>query len=375
MVTLPDELQKVGVLHVVGGVSYLTDLVNVTPTSAHVEHYGKLIRDLAMKRKLISTAAEVTEMGFNQVKTAQQVLEEAEQALFNISQDYLHDEFIPLKLLLEKSFDRLDELQKTKGGLRGVPTGFKTIDNMTSGLQDSNLIILAGRPSLGKSSLALNFAQHAAVKHKVPVAFFSLEMSREQLVDRLLSAQADVDSWHITTGNLADDDFKKIGDAMGELADAPIYIDDTPGINILELRTKARRLQMDQGIKLVIVDYLQLIQGRGLESRVQEVSEITQALKNMARELKLPVLACAQLSRAVEMREGRRPQLSDLRESGSIEQDADLVMFLYREDEDNRTDVKLSVAKHRNGATGEIDLFFRGDRTRFFEMEKLERLS
>lgn len=370
MITVPDELKKMEVLATVGGAGYLTDLVNLTPVSYHVEHYGRLLKDIALKRKLITTAGKISDMAFSG-REVRQLLEEAEQSLFGISQEYLHEQFVPLKSILEKSFDRLDEMQKHRGELRGVPTGFPSVDRMLSGLQESNLIIVAGRPSLGKSSLALNLAQAATVDHKIPVAIFSLEMSREQLADRLLAAQADVDSWHITSGNLKDEDFKKIGEAMGELAEAPLFIDDTPGINILEMRTKARRLQIDEKIKLVIVDYLQLIQGRGLENRVQEVSEITQALKNMARELKLPVLACAQLSRAVESRGEKRPQLSDLRESGSIEQEADVVMFLYREDDDNRSDVKLYIAKHRNGPTGELDLFFRGDRTKFYEAEKL----
>lgn len=370
MVTVPAELKKMEVLATVGGAGYLTDLVNLTPVSYHVEHYGRLLKDIALKRKLITTAGKISDMAFSG-REVRQLLEEAEQSLFGISQEYLHEQFVPLKAILEKSFDRLDEMQKHRGELRGVPTGFPSVDKMLSGLQESNLIIVAGRPSLGKSSLALNLAQAATVDHKIPVAIFSLEMSREQLADRLLAAQADVDSWHITSGNLKDEDFKKIGEAMGELAEAPLFIDDTPGINILEMRTKARRLQIDEKVKLIIVDYLQLIQGRGLENRVQEVSEITQALKNMARELKIPVLACAQLSRAVESRGEKRPQLSDLRESGSIEQEADVVMFLYREDDDNRSDVKLYIAKHRNGPTGELDLFFRGDRTKFYEAEKL----
>jgi len=243
------------------------------------------------------------------------------------------------------------------------------LDQKLSGLQESNLLILAARPSVGKSSMASNIAQHAAVEHKVPVGIFSLEMSREQLVDRMLSAQADVDAWRITTGNLEEEDFARIGEAMGELAEAPIFIDDTPGLNILEMRTKARRLQMEHGVKLFIVDYLQLLHGRGLENRVQEVSEISQALKNMARELKVPVLACAQLSRAIESRTSRIPQLSDLRESGSIEQESDVVMFLYRPDEENRSEIKLLIAKHRNGPTGEIDMYFRGERTKFYEAE------
>jgi len=369
MVTVPAELKKIGQLDKAGGISELTDLVNRVPTSAHIENYAALIKNASTKRRLISAASRIAEMGFVERREVAELLDEAEQTLFAVSQEHLHEEFVPIRKTLEVSFDRLDELHKNRGSLRGVPTGFKSLDNKTSGLQASNLIILAGRPSVGKSALAINMAQAAASKHKVGVGFFSLEMSREQIVDRMLAAEADVDSWKITTGNLEEEDFKRIGEAMGELAEAPIFIDDTPGISVMEMRTKARRLQLDQGIGLVIVDYLQLVHGRNLENRVQEVSEISQALKNMARELRIPVLACSQLSRAVEQRGTKIPQLSDLRESGSIEQDSDLVMFLYRPDEEDRSSVSLLIAKHRNGPTGEIPLHFRGERTKFYEQE------
>lgn len=369
LVTVPSELKRLDQLEKVGGLSYLTDLVNRVPTSAHVENYARLIKDAATKRRLINTASRIAEMGFVERREVAELLDEAEQSLFAVSQEHLHEEFVPIRKTLEVSFDRLDELHKNKGSLRGVPTGFKSLDDKTSGLQASNLVILAGRPSVGKSALAINIAQAAAVKHKVGIGIFSLEMSREQVVDRMLSAQADVDSWKITTGNLDEEDFRKIGEAMGELAEAPIYIDDTPGISIMEMRTKARRLQMDQKVGLIIVDYLQLVHGRNLENRVQEVSEISQALKNLARELKIAVLACSQLSRAVEQRGTRIPQLSDLRESGSIEQDSDVVMFLYRPDDEDRTSVNLLIAKHRNGPTGELSLYFKGERTKFYEQE------
>jgi replicative DNA helicase len=369
IVTVPEELKKKKLLSKVGGVGYLADLASGIPTAANIEHYARIIRDDFTKRELIASATRIAEMGFDESTECSQLIDQAEQSLFRVSQDFLREDFVPIRQTLEVSFDRLDELHKKGEGLRGIPTGFKTLDHKLSGLQESNLVILAARPSVGKSSLAANIAQHVAAVGKLPVGFFSLEMSREQLVDRMLSAQADVDAWRITTGNLEDEDFRKIGEAMGELAEAPIFIDDTPGINMIEMRTKARRLQMEYDIKLFIVDYLQLVHGRGLENRVQEVSEISQALKNMARELKVPVLALSQLSRAIEQRTSRIPQLSDLRESGSIEQESDVVMFLYRPDEENRSDIKLLIAKHRNGPTGELDMYFRGERTKFYEAE------
>jgi replicative DNA helicase len=270
---------------------------------------------------------------------------------------------------LEESFDRLDELHKQGEGLRGVPTGYKDIDDTLAGLQKSNLLILAARPGIGKTTLALNIAQNVSIKYQRPVGFFSLEMSKEELVDRLLVAQADIDAWKLKTGKLSEDDFTKLSNAMGELAEAPLYIDDTPAMSILEMRTKARRLQVENGVDLIIIDYLQLARSRYLENRVQEVSEISQGLKNLARELKVPVLAISQLSRAVEQRGEKRPQLADLRESGSIEQDADVVMFLWREEEDNTENINLDVAKHRNGPLRSLKLFFRGDRMKFFPRE------
>jgi len=277
---------------------------------------------------------------------------------------------VPVKSILADSFDRLDELHRTKDSLRGIPTGFKSLDNRLAGLQKSNMIILAARPSQGKTSLALNIAQHVAVKEKIPVGFFSLETSKDQLVDRLLSAQANVDAWRIMTGRLEEEDFSKLGEAMGELAEAPLFIDDTPGLSIMEIRTKARKLQMDKGVKLLLLDYLQLVRGPKSESRVVEVSQISQGLKNIARELNIPFVVLSQLSRAIEQRSDRKPQLSDLRESGSIEQDADVVMFIHRPDDENKEQVSLVIAKHRNGPTGQVDMVFKGERTKFFEVEK-----
>lgn len=369
LITLPQELKSKKLLSDIGGVAYLTELVNSVPTSSNAAYYAKIVRDNALRRNLIEASARITKLSYEK-EDINGLLDEAEQEIYAVSQDVLHQDFVHISDTLKVTFERLDELAKNKGALRGVPTGLKSLDKMLSGFQRENLIILAARPSVGKSSFAINCAQYAAVEHKKSVGIFSLEMGREQIVDRMIAAQGDIDNWKIVVGNLADDELERYGIAAGELAEAPIYIDDTPGIGILELRTKARRLHMDKKIDLFIVDYLQLIKGNTRESRVQEVSEISQALKNLARELKVPVLALSQLSRAVEVRGGdKRPQLSDLRDSGSIEQDADVVMFLYRPNEEDRVNHRLFIAKHRNGPTGEIDLYFRADRTKFYEAE------
>jgi len=370
VVTVGEKLKEAKSLKQVGGVTYLTELVNRVPTSAHVENYAKIVKNLAIKRELISQASRIVEQSFDETEELDKVLDRAEKAIFGLSQQHLTRNFIPIKDALAESFDRLDELHKQAGGIRGVPTGFADMDNVLAGFQRSNLVILAARPGMGKTSLALNISQHAAVEQKIPVGFFSLEMSQEELVDRLLIAQADIDAWKLKTGRLNEKDFAALSDAMGELAEAPLYIDDTPGMSIMEMRTKARRLQAEHGVELLIVDYLQLAHSRNLENRVQEISEVSMGLKNLARELRVPVLAVSQLSRAVEHRGTRRPQLADLRESGGIEQDADVVMFLYREDEEDLENLKLYVAKHRNGPLATIDLRFRGDRIRFYGVEK-----
>ncbi|MBI2028776.1 MAG: replicative DNA helicase [Candidatus Levybacteria bacterium] len=353
--------------------SYLTDLVNVVPTAANIEHYALLIKEGATKRALIQAGSQITEMGFTEDKETDDLLDKAESSIFAISQKNALRSFIPLKEALAESFDRIDELHKKGAGLRGVKTGFVDLDNTLSGLQASNLIILAARPGQGKTAMIVNISQYAAVNDKCAVGIFSLEMSKEELVDRLLVGQADVDAWRIKTGRLSEGDFTKLSNAMGELADAPIFIDDTPGITISEMRTKARRLLLEHNISLFIVDYLQLVDpGRRYDNRVQEVSIVSQSLKNLARELKVPVLAVSQLSRAVEHRGERKPQLADLRESGAIEQDADVVMFLYRPEAElaPTMQTKLLIAKHRNGPMGEIDLLFRGDRIKFYNVEK-----
>lgn len=374
VVTVTEKLKQMGYLDKVGGPAYLTELVNMVPTAAHVETYAKIIREHSMRRTLISFSTKFTDMAFDEGVEVNQVLEECEQSIFGLSQQHVKRDFIQLKDAIAQSFDRLDELQKTSGKLRGVPTGYRDLDNKLAGLQDSNLIILAARPGMGKTSFALNLAMHAAVNANLPVGIFSLEMSQEELVDRLLVSQADIDAWRLKTGKLDEKDYDRLSHAMGVLAEAPIFIDDTPGISLGEIRTKSRRLQAEHGLRFIIVDYLQLIKGRGQENRVQEVSEISQGLKNLARELKVPVLSLSQLNRSVENRTGsKKPMLADLRESGAIEQDADVVMFIYCEDPENREAVKLDIQKHRNGSTGEIDLMFRGDRMRFYGMEKTRR--
>lgn len=373
LITIVDELKKKKLLSEIGGVAYLTDLVNRVPTAANVEHYGQIIRDYHTKRELIKTAGIISEAAFSHSGEVDELLDKTESAIFSISQSYLRRGFVPIKDALAESFDRLDAIHKKGQGLRGIPTGFIDLDQKLSGMQATNLLILAARPGQGKTAFVLNVAQFITTYEKIPVGFFSLEMSKEELVDRLLVAQADVDAWRLKTGRLSDDDFAKISEAMGELAEAPLFIDDTPGLSIMEMRSKARRLQMEANVGLFIVDYLQLVDpGRRLDNRVVEVSMVSQALKNLARELKVPVLAVSQLSRAVEHRGEKKPQLADLRESGAIEQVADVVMFLYRPEEELSAQMltKLLIAKHRNGPSGELDLLFRGDRIRFYDVER-----
>jgi len=370
VLTIAERLKKKKLLKKIGGAGYLADLANKVPTAAHVEHYGRIVKDAATKRSLMVAASRLIDLSLDEGLGAAELLDKAESEVFSLTQVHLARTFLPVRDALAESFDRLDELHKQAEGLRGVPTGFTDIDDTLAGLQRSNLIILAARPAVGKTSLALNIAQSLTVKYNRPVGFFSLEMSKEELVDRLLVAQADIDSWRLKTGKLSDEDFTKLSDAMGVLAEAPLYIDDTPALSILEMRTKSRRLQVEKGLDLLIVDYMQLAVSRKLENRVQEVSEISQGLKNLAKELKIPILAVSQLSRAVEQRGTKRPQLADLRDSGSIEQDADVVMFLWREDEEDIKNVSLDVAKHRNGPLRSIKLRFRGDRIRFYGREE-----
>lgn len=375
VLTVSNRLEERGLLEQVGGSSYLTTLVAQVPTSAHVRHYAEIVSKKATLRRLIQTAAEVTAMGYEEEADVESLLDQAEQLVFKVSQKNLKESFTSLKSVLTESFDRIDELHKDKAKLRGVSTGFRDLDqNILAGLQPSDLIIVAARPSMGKTSFALNIAQHVAVKEGLAVGIFSLETSREQLVDRMLSAEARVDSWRLRTGNLHDEDFPKIGQAMAALSEAPIFIDDSPMINVMEMRSKARRLQAEHGLGLLVVDYLQLMQGRNLENRVQEISEISRGLKALARELNVPLIALSQLSRAVESRSPKIPMLSDLRESGSIEQDADVVMFIYREDYYERDTERKNIAdilvrKHRNGPVGESELYFQPEYTQFRNLD------
>lgn len=374
LITVSSELKKMKTLEEIGGAGFLSELLEIVPTAANVEHYGKIILEEFTKRQLISASSKIAERAFSEDE-AKEVLDRAEAEIFSISQTHLRRDFTPVKDALAESFDRLDELHDKAEGLRGLPTGFVDLDSRLAGMQASNLLVLAARPGMGKTAFALNVAQFLAVQKKVPVGFFSLEMSKEELVDRLLVAQADVDAWKLKTGRLSEKDFTSLSEAMGILSEAPLFIDDTPGLNILEMRTKARRLQMEKKARLFILDYLQLADsGRRFDNRVQEVSLISQALKNLARELRVPVLAVSQLSRAVEVRGGKKPQLADLRESGAIEQDADVVMFLYREEDPKKWGgdilTKLLIAKHRNGPLAELEMIFKSNRIRFYGVEK-----
>ncbi len=368
-VTLSNELKKEKKLTAAGGAAAIARITNAVSTAANVVEYAQIVADTHIRRRMIQLAGEMSEKAFDDGAEARDVLDAAEQSIFQVSQKQTGRAFTSVKDTLVESFERLDELQKSGGEIRGVATGFADVDQLLAGLQRSNLIILAARPGIGKTAFALNITHHVTVAEKKKVGFFSLEMSREELVDRLLVSQADIDAWKLKTGRLNQQDFLKLSDAMGVLADANFFIDDTPGLSIFEMRTRARRLMTEHDIDLLVVDYLQLARGRTMDNRVQEVAEISQGLKNIARELRIPVLGLSQLSRAIESRGERVPQLSDLRESGSIEQDADVVMFLYRKDEEIREAVNLKVAKHRNGPLGEVDLYFKGDRIKFYGME------
>lgn len=375
LLTLNDSLETAKQLTYIGGSTYLATLTSQVNSSVNITNHADIVRNKAMLRKLITAGSRIAELGYNEEGETDIVLDNAEAALFGVSQTYLTNNFVPISTILSESFDRIDELHKNKGALRGVPTGYKDLDNLLGGLQKSDLIILAARPSVGKTSLALNIAENAAIQHKSHVAIFSLEMSKDQLVDRLLSSQSGVDSWKLRSGNLNDADFPKLGQAMGILSEAAIFIDDMPGQTALDVRTKARRLKMEHGLDLIIVDYLQLMTGRNQENRQQEVSEISRALKGVARELNVPLVALSQLSRSVEARPDKRPMLSDLRDSGSIEQDSDVVMFLYRDDYYNRDSekkniVEVLVRKHRNGPTGDVNLYFQPEQTRFRNLDK-----
>lgn len=378
LLTLTDELKAKKKLKDVGDSTYLGEITNYVPTAAHAAAYADLVRTKAIRRRLIKASSDIAELGYNEEKSVQELLEQAEADIFSVSDSSLKQDLISLEHILNESFDRIEELHRNKGSLRGVTTGYRDLDAKTAGLQKSDLIILAARPAMGKSTFASNLAYNIATQAKQAVLFFSLEMSKEQLVDRMLAEASGVDAFNIRTGNLNEDDFGKLSDAMGEMAEAPIYIDDTPGLSVLEMRTKARREAHNRPLGLIVIDYLQLMQtGRRSSdgNRVQEVSEISRGLKLIARELNVPVIALSQLSRSVESRSPQIPQLADLRESGSIEQDADIVMFLYREDyynpdTENQHITDLIIAKHRNGPTGKIQLYFHPEQLRFMSLDR-----
>ena len=371
VVTLSAQLKKNGELKKVGGTAKLAELAGDTISSANVVSHANIVREMATRRRLITLGAQMSEMGFDDGKEVQDLMDQAEQEIFAVSMARNNKNFIHIKDTLEESFKRIEQIQRSGAAFQGLPTGLTGVDNILSGMLPSNLIILAARPATGKTAFALNIASNLAIKHKKKVAFFSLEMSREELVDRLLVNQADVDAFKMKTGRLDPNfDIPKLSEAMGILADADIFIDDTPGLSIFDMRTQARRLMMQQHIDFLIVDYLQLAHGRTKDNRVQEVAEISQGLKNIARELKIPVLALSQLSRQVENRGSDKvPQLSDLRESGSIEQDADVVIFLYRKNDDVRDIVDVKIAKHRNGPVGGVSVAFIGNKMRFADLD------
>ncbi len=376
-ITICDELERLSKLEQVGGASYITSLINQVPTSGNVEYYGRIVERTAILRRLIHAAGEIAATAYEE-GDADTALNKAEQLIFSIGQRHSRSDFSSLRELLSDYMQKLDQLHERRGSIVGVPTGFTDLDRLTGGLQKSDLIILAARPSLGKSSLALSMAHNSAIKHKQSIAIFSLEMSKEQLVQRLLSMDAGIDQQRLRTGWIEDDEWERIIFSMGILSEANIWIDDTSALSTIEMRSKARRLQAEHGVDVIIVDYLQLMQssvgGKRNENRVQEISEISRNLKALARELDVPVLALAQLSRAVESRQSKVPQLSDLRESGSLEQDADIVMFIYRDDVYNQDSERkniadIIVAKHRNGPVGEVSLYFQASQTRFCDLE------
>ncbi len=364
LLTLREHLMRDDLIEGVGGSSYLSQLTDVVPTAANVEHYIKIVKEKSISRQLIHTATEIVQEGFSEKKSVEELLEFAEKQIFEISGENIRQGFVDIEKIMKESFRIIEELYDKDELITGIPTGFKDLDDITCGLQPSDLIIVAGRPSMGKTSLCLNIAQHVGVKVQKPVAVFSLEMSKEQLGIRMLCAEARVDAHRMRTGKLGKSDWPKLSTAVGGLSEAPIYIDDTPAISILEMRAKSRRLMMEHGLALIIVDYLQLMRGQSTaERREQEISEISRSLKALAKELNIPVMALSQLNRSVEARQDKKPMLADLRESGAIEQDADVILFVYREEvyketEENAGTAEIIVGKQRNGPTGIVKLYF-----------------
>ena len=378
VITLPDELKRMKKLDDVGGLEYVLNLPNLVGSAANIEYYANIVAEKALARNLISTCTELTTEAYDGQKETEALLDDAERRILQLSDTKNRGDFASVGAVVEVTLDKITKLYENTAGLTGLPTGFRDLDRMTSGLQPSDLILVAARPSMGKTAFTLNIAQNVGVRQHKTVAFFSLEMSQEQLVQRLLCQIAHIDSQKLRTGQLnSDEEWTRLTDACDKLYESPIYIDDTPGISVAEMRSKARRLKSEHGLDLIIVDYLQLMQGRNAESRQQEISEISRSLKALARELKVPLIALSQLSRSVENRQVKKPMLSDLRESGSLEQDADIVMFLYREDyydpqTTNQNITEVIIAKHRNGPVDTVKLYFKKEYTRFDNLSKMQ---
>lgn len=380
LLAVANRLSEKDLLEAIGGKSYLTTLINAIPSAANIKHYADIVNKKGVLRELLEASRHINELGYREEESVDYLLDEAERKIFSVSQTSLHQQFLPVGSALNEAWERIDRLHKNKGELRGIPTGFSDLDNLLAGLQASDLVVLAARPSLGKTALALDIARNAAVEHNIPVGIFSLEMSAQQLVDRFIAAEAHIDLWKLRTGRLSEegDDFMRVRDALERLSKAPLYIDDEATNNIMQMRAMARRLQADKGLGLIVVDYLQLMRPRvETESMVQQITEISRSLKALARELNVPVLALSQLSRAVEQRHPPIPRLSDLRDSGSIEQDSDVVIFIYREDRykqssDRQNQADIIIAKHRNGPLGQTALYFNAQKASFSSLAKKE---
>ena len=379
MITVIELLKREDNLERVGGIAYVTSLANSVPTAANVHYHAKIVEEKALLRQLIQTSTKIAALGYEGSEEVSQIVDQAEKMILEVSNRRIGGDFTPIKSIVLDAFGKIEQLYESRGGITGLATGFKDLDRLTSGLQKSDLILVAARPSMGKTAFTLNIASNVASREKKAVAFFSLEMSKEQLVQRMLCAEASIDSQKLRIGELEDDDWTKLINAADRLSGAPIFIDDTAGISVLEMRSKARRLKVEHDLSLIIIDYLQLMQGsggKGGENRQQEISEISRSLKGLARELGVPVVALSQLSRSVESRQVKKPMLSDLRESGSLEQDADIVAFLYREDyynpdTENKNITEIIVAKHRNGPVDSVQLFFHKQFTRFADLTRM----
>lgn len=376
LITVTEALRQRNAIDAVGGASYISTLANTVPTSANCEYYAEIVKNRSIMRALVTAGSQIASIGYDQTADVPESLDKAEQLIFRISQSGETGTVSDMKTVLMSTFDRIERLYTTKGAITGLSTGFAELDNILSGLQPSELVVIAGRPSMGKTALALNIAEHVGANEGKPVLIFSLEMSREQLAQRMLCSQATVDGQRLRRGNLSEADWQRLSHAIGRLSEAPIFIDDSPSATALDIRTRARRLKAEHGLSLIIIDYLQLVQGHGrVENRNQEIAEITRSLKTLARELEVPVISLAQLSRAVEATADKRPLLSHLRESGEIEQSADVVAFIYREDyykpdTERRNIAEIIIAKQRNGPTGTIELMWQREYTRFRNLER-----